>query len=68
VSRVRCSGCQEWINNRSAGVAEAVKGYRVNRGGGGANQITLPTSLGRWLCPACLSVARGADVDQGRLF
>ena len=67
-SRVRCAGCQEWINTRQPGNAELVQGYRINRSAGGANSITLPKPLGRWLCPACLAVARGADVAQGALF
>jgi len=66
--RARCAGCSAWVDTRGTGVAELVKGYRVNRQQGGANQITLPVSLGRWLCAGCLAVARGADVDQASLF
>lgn len=68
VPRARCQGCGAWVDTRAIGVAELVQGYRVNRAAGGANQITLPRSLGRWLCAGCLAVARGADVAQGQLF
>ena len=54
--------------HQSHWVAELVQAYRVNRHQGGANQMTLPKSLGRWLCAGCLAVARGADVDQAELF
>lgn len=66
--RVKCAGCGHPVNTKQAGVAEQVRGYRVNRSGGGANQIVLPHGLGRWLCVACLSVERGADLKQGELW
>jgi hypothetical protein len=69
VPSAACAGCGRRVDTRANGVAEAVTGWRVNRAQGGANQITLPRSLGRWLCPYCLSVARGkTDLDQGELF
>jgi hypothetical protein len=50
-------------------VAEAVTGYRVVRPQGGANQIALMRSKGRWLCAGCLAVLRsGMDLEQGELF
>jgi rubredoxin len=70
--RARCSGCQLWVDTKQPGVAEKVTGYRVNRSrgaAGGTNAISLPKSLGIWLCPACHSVAKGAaDLAQGELF
>lgn len=66
--RARCAGCGDWVDTRATGVAELIQGYRVNRHQGGANQITLPKSLGRWLCAGCLSVARGEDVAQAELW
>ena len=68
----RCEYCQYPVNVEAAGVAELVQGYRVNRGKsaqGGTNAIALPIPLGRWLCPACLDVAKGkASAGQGELF
>jgi hypothetical protein len=67
--RVLCGGCQLEIDTTLTGAAELVRGYRVVRSGGGANQIALMKGLGRWLCPACLSVAKGnLDLAQGELF
>lgn len=68
VPRVQCSGCGHPVNTKQAGVAELVRGWRVNRAGGGANQIVLPKGLGKWRCVACLAVARGADLKQGELW
>lgn len=70
--RALCAGCACWVDTRGLGVAEQVIGYRVNRGagaGGGTNAIALPKSLGQWLCPACLDVAKGNSAQhQGQLF
>jgi len=67
--RVKCSGCRVEIDTRTTGVAEAVTGYRVVRPQGGANQIALMRSKGRWLCAGCLAVLRsGMDLEQGELF
>lgn len=66
--RARCVGCGLPVNTKQAGVAELIQCWRVNRAGGGANQTTLPKSLGKWLCGGCLAVARGADVQQGQLW
>jgi len=69
VPRVKCRGCRVEIDTRTTGVAEAVTGYRVVRPQGGANQIALMKSQGRWLCAGCLAVLRsGWDLEQGTLF
>lgn len=69
VPRVKCSGCQVQIDTRTPGVAEAVSGWRPVRKQGGANQIALMKSQGRWLCAGCLAVLRsGWDLEQGTLF
>jgi ribosomal protein S27E len=69
VARVRCVGCRVEIDTRTTGVAEAVRGWRVVRPQGGANQIALMKSQGRWMCAGCLAVLRsGLDMEQGSLF
>lgn len=69
MARAKCQGCGAWVDPKTPGVAELVRAYRVNRGRtGGANQFVLPTSLGRWLCVGCLSVARGTATQQQSLW
>lgn len=70
MARVRCCGCRIEIDSRAAGVAESVKGWRVVRAQGGANQITLAKGTGRWMCAGCLAVARAGlgELEQGTLF
>jgi len=70
MARVSCCGCRVEIDTRTTGVAEAVKGWRVVRAQGGANQIALMRSQGRWICAGCLAVARAGlgELEQGRLF
>ena len=51
-----CCKCGQPIpNQRRPGVAEWVSGLRVNRDGGGPNQIRRTTSLGLWVCHLCVA-------------
>jgi hypothetical protein len=70
MARVRCCGCQVEIDTRTTGVAESVRGWRVVRPQGGANQIALMKGQGRWMCAGCLAVARAGlgELEQGSLF
>lgn len=62
---ISCRGCEVRVNPRQAGAAELVQGWRVNRAGGGANQIREWKGLGRWLCPACV-IARQSGLDPAQ--
>lgn len=56
-SRLLCVRCGQPIpDRRRVGVAEEVTGLRVNRSGGGANQIKSWKGLGRWVCHVCMSM------------
>jgi hypothetical protein len=63
---VHCMDCNVVVDTRHAGAAELVRGFRVNRSGGGANQILAWEGLGMWLCPSCVSLRR-AGVDPTQL-
>ena len=54
--RLRCCECNEVIPNaKRKGVAEWVQGLRVNRTGGGPNQIRDWRSMGKWMCHQCVA-------------
>lgn len=66
---MKCTECGFHVDIRAAGVAEAVTGWRVQRSGGGANQILDWKGLGQWLCAGCVARRRaGIPIGQGDLF
>lgn len=66
---VFCMDCNARVDPRHQGAAELVRGFRVNRTGGGANQILAWEGLGMWLCAPCVAVRRsGLARDQPPLF
>lgn len=70
MTAMACADCGITIDTRTSGVAERVEGWRVQRKGGGANQIVNPRGQGRWICAGCLAARRllGPDLSQGTLF
>jgi hypothetical protein len=67
--RVRCDQCGETIDAKGIGNAQAVSGWAINRGAGGANTITLPTRSAHWLCRFCVAARkRGHEWEQLGLF
>ena len=57
--------CNVRVDPKQTGTAELVRGFRVNRSGGGANQIMSWEGLGMWLCAGCVNLRRaGVDPDQ----
>lgn len=66
---VRCTQCGETIDARAPGVAQRVRGWRVNRVGGGANYVALAEPEREWLCRHCLDRRKaGFSWDQLGLF
>lgn len=64
-----CVQCGEMLDTRAPGNAQRVHGFRVNRIGGGANQIALQEPEQVWLCRFCLDKRRsGYSWDQLNLF
>ena len=63
---VFCMDCNARVDTHHTGAAELVRGFRVNRSGGGANQILAWEGLGMWLCPGCVNLRR-AGVDPTQL-
>jgi hypothetical protein len=66
---VRCDQCGDQLDARAPGVAQRVRGWRVNRSQGGANMIALAEPMPQWLCRHCLDKRRdGLAYDQPTLF
>jgi hypothetical protein len=66
---VHCDQCGEVVDARAPGVAQRVRGWRVNRSQGGANMIALAEPERHWLCRHCLDKRRsGYSWDQLALF
>lgn len=65
-----CVQCGDQIDTHEPGHAQAVAGWKVNRGArGGANQIALAQTEPRWLCRFCLDKRRhGLSFDQLALW
>lgn len=62
---VHCMDCNDPVDTKHTGAAELVRGFRVNRTGGGANQILSWEGLGMWICPGCVILRRsGIDPTQ----
>lgn len=54
-----CVQCGELLDTRAPGVAQRVRGWRVNRTQGGANMIALAEPEPMFLCRHCLDKRRG---------
>jgi hypothetical protein len=64
-----CVQCGEMLDTRAPGVAQRVRGWRVNRTQGGANMIALAEVEPSWLCALCLDKRRkGVAWDQLSLW
>lgn len=49
-----CERCGGKVDVNGIGWAQEVTGWEVKRRAGGANQITQPKRLNRYLCPSCV--------------
>lgn len=64
-----CCQCNDPLDTKAPGVAQKVRGWRVNRAQGGANMIALAEPLSEFLCRHCLDKRRsGLSWDQLSLW